>query len=169
MWPKSRLSHCGGSHQFYGLWRLCWQKVSFSSRGVKGSLGNSSDQNHQPSRAKVNNYQFQVLLVPPTHPTDACRNKKYFCVYSIKGRATCAGLSSPSGLFIPYRPFPQHSLGTSNLVHHPEDRSIHRTFSPLSLQFLIMKMYNCSLPLKTSFLFTRLSTIFPQSSSFTNS
>lgn len=62
-----------------------------------------------------------------------------------------------------------NSLGTSNLVHHPEERSIHRTFSPLSLQFLTMKGHNCSLPLKTSFFFTRLSTIFPQSSSFTNS
>lgn len=133
MWPKSRLSHCGGSHQFYGLWRLCWQKVSFSSRGVKGSLGNSSDQNHQPSRAKVNNYQFQVLLVPPTHPTDACRNKKYFCVYSIKGRATCAGLSSPSGLFIPYRPFPQQFSGHLQLSASPR-RQVHPPyiFSTLS-------------------------------------
>lgn len=121
----------------YGLWRPCWEKVSFSTRGVKGSLGNSSDQSCQPSRAKINNYQLQVLLLPPVHPTDACRNKEYFCVCS--GTTISLKVEHLVLACLLLQVFPSltdpslsKSLGISHLVHHPEDRSIHCTFSSVS-------------------------------------
>lgn len=100
---------------------------------------------------EIHNDQFQVLLAPLAHPTDAYRNKKYFCVCSRTTVSLKAGqfvLACPLfwGISSLANPLLSESLRISDPVRHSEGRSIQYTvFYTPSLQPLIMKGHNHSL------------------------
>lgn len=100
---------------------------------------------------EIHNYQFQVLLAPQACPTDAHRDKKYFCVCSRTTISLNVGqlvLACPllQGISSLADSSQSQSLGISDLLHHPEGRSIQHTlfFTP-SFQSLIVKGHNHTL------------------------
>lgn len=108
-------------NRIYGLWRACWCKVSSSTRGVEGKHpGTEVTRAISPPEQRPQAHRDPQLPIPgpagSPGPSYRCIQKQVLlCLFQdhciTKGRAACAGLSSPSRYFIPCRPFASQASG----------------------------------------------------------